>query len=112
MDIDARRRQLDALRAQLQDLRSEREAHAGVVKLDQTQTGRLSRVDALQRQAVAQHSRQLANVRLRRIDAAIRRCADGSYGRCLDCDEPIDPRRLDADPAAERCIGCAQQADG
>jgi DnaK suppressor protein len=110
MDIAARRRRLEALRRDIQELRSERDAQTGVVKLDQTQTGRLSRMDALQRQAVAQHSAQLANARLRRIDAALRRCDQGRYGLCLDCEDPIDPRRLDADPAAERCIRCAGRA--
>lgn len=51
---------------------------------------------------------QLADLRLRKIDAALRRCDEGSYGLCLDCDEPIGEARLEVDPAAELCIGCAQ----
>ncbi|MEO5344173.1 MAG: TraR/DksA C4-type zinc finger protein [Gammaproteobacteria bacterium SHHR-1] len=41
--------------------------------------------------------------------AALRRCEDGSYGDCLDCEEPIDPRRLGLDPAIALCIGCAEK---
>jgi DnaK suppressor protein len=35
-------------------------------------------------------------------------CQDGNYGRGLECDEPIDERRLDVDPAAALCIECAR----
>ena len=57
---------------------------------------------------MAQYGERKARMELRRIDAAVRRCADGSYGVCLGCDEPIDERRLDVDPAAELCIECAE----
>jgi RNA polymerase-binding transcription factor DksA len=40
--------------------------------------------------------------------AAIRRCLEGRYGRCLECDEPIAEARLDVDPAAAHCIDCAE----
>lgn len=35
-------------------------------------------------------------------------CLDDTYGRGLECDEPIDERRLDVDPAAALCIECAR----
>lgn len=38
--------------------------------------------------------------------AALRRLADGNYGRCLDCDEAIDLRRLAAMPATPYCTPC------
>lgn len=41
----------------------------------------------------------------------MRRCEDGTYGLCLDCDEAIDQRRLDADPAAALCIACASERE-
>lgn len=43
---------------------------------------------------------------LQQVQAARRRVADGSYGLCLDCGEPIDPRRLAALPAAAYCAAC------
>ena len=43
------------------------------------------------------------------IDRATRRLADGTYGRCLRCGEPIPAERLDALPAAETCIACAER---
>lgn len=50
-------------------------------------------------------SRQAA-FELERVRAALRRMADGSYGRCLDCGEAIDLRRLLAMPTAAYCIAC------
>jgi RNA polymerase-binding protein DksA len=43
---------------------------------------------------------------LRDIEAALDRIADGSYGDCTDCGQPIAPARLQAQPAARRCIAC------
>ena len=31
---------------------------------------------------------------------------DGTYGICVRCNQPIDPRRLEADPAAMTCMNC------
>jgi DnaK suppressor protein len=107
-DIETRLSQLRKLRSEILELRNVREESAGVVKLDQSRTGRLSRVDSMQRQAVAQHGQRRAEERLRRIEAAMRRCCEGTYGRCLECDEAMDERRLDVDPAADLCIDCAR----
>lgn len=41
---------------------------------------------------------------LRLIDAALKRVYAGTYGICVDCDEPIPLPRLEAAPTAERCI--------
>lgn len=38
--------------------------------------------------------------------AALRRVADGSYGACEDCGEPIAERRLQALPATPFCTAC------
>jgi RNA polymerase-binding transcription factor DksA len=42
------------------------------------------------------------------VERALRRVEDGSYGRCIDCDEPIPAARLHAYPAAARCIRCQE----
>lgn len=44
---------------------------------------------------------------LAEVEAAIRRLEDGTYGRCQRCGQPIAPARLEAKPAARRCISCA-----
>lgn len=45
-----------------------------------------------------------------RIDAALARIADGSYGTCAECGEPIARARLEAQPEAVLCISCATAA--
>ncbi len=77
-----------------------------VVALDQTATGRLSRMDAMQHQAMAQaQARRRAGERLR-IQAALRRLVEGEYGYCTDCGDAIAPARLETDPALARCADC------
>jgi RNA polymerase-binding transcription factor DksA len=44
---------------------------------------------------------------LRRIDAALARIEDGTYGDCLKCGEPISAARLDLLPDAPLCKKCA-----
>ncbi len=43
---------------------------------------------------------------VRDIDAAQRRILTGTYGICVTCGEPIDPKRLEAYPTAKRCLEC------
>lgn len=44
-------------------------------------------------------------------EMAMERIDHGSYGVCLECEEPISPRRLKAIPWAELCIICQEWAD-
>jgi len=60
-----------------------------------------------QRQADVAHLARSATA-LHEIDSALARIDDGVYGLCVDCEEPIDPRRLEAYPAALRCARCQQ----
>lgn len=46
---------------------------------------------------------------LRQVERARARLADGRYGICRACGAPIAPARLAALPAAELCLGCAEQ---
>ena len=86
-------------------------ASAEVVELDQSKVGRLSRMDAMQAQAMAQASEQRREQTLRRIDAALKRIDDDDYGYCLKCDEEINPKRLEFDPTVTLCIDCANKAE-
>ena len=51
---------------------------------------------------------QAARTEIAMIRAALDRVADGSYGTCAVCGEPIPPARLAALPYATRCIACAE----
>ena len=53
-----------------------------------------ARLDALTERAVEE------------IDEALARMDAGTYGRCVDCDEPIIAERLEAVPAAPTCLRC------
>lgn len=48
---------------------------------------------------------------LNAIDAALKRLDDGSYGLCLACGTHIPSARLQAAPAALRCLACQEQAE-
>jgi DnaK suppressor protein len=50
-----------------------------------------------------------ARQRLAQIDAALTRLAEGSYGLCEGCGQPIGTARLAARPAAPMCIRCASR---
>ena len=78
------------------------------VELDQQSVGRLSRMDALQQQEMAQAEARRRTSDLARIEIALNRLAEGEYGWCAECGEPIAFRRLEIDPAAALCIGCAR----
>jgi DnaK suppressor protein len=81
---------------------------AGVVELDQSKVGRLSRMDALQGQAMSQEAQRRRVVELQKIQAALRRIEDDEYGYCLKCGEFIGLGRLRIDPAAPCCVQCAE----
>ena len=81
------------------------------VELDQTRVGRLSRMDALQNQAMAQETERRRQQEMTQIDSALRRLADGTYGDCVECGEPIAEKRLLLDPAAPLCIDCAGKGE-
>lgn len=97
------RNELAELDALLEDTRDDRKP----VALDQQSVGRLSRMDAMQGQALAQEADRRRQSRRLSLELALRRIETGEYGDCLDCGEPIAARRLEIDPAATLCIGCA-----
>ncbi|MCW9033127.1 MAG: TraR/DksA C4-type zinc finger protein [Rhodospirillales bacterium] len=78
------------------------------VELDQTTQGRLSRMDALQVQAMAVETDRRRLVEIQRIEAALKRIDEDDYGYCASCDEEIPAKRLEFDPAAAVCIDCAK----
>lgn len=105
-----RARYRDRLQAELQDIRTagdDTTADRQPVVLDQQSVGRLSRMDALQGQAMAQAMQSRRNGRTRAIDAALTRLSGDDFGWCEDCGEYIGTKRLDLDPTILRCVGCA-----
>ena len=82
------------LRAELEAVAAISDASAEVVELDQSKVGRLSRMDAMQAQAMAQASMQRRELVLKKITAAIARIDNDEYGDCFSCDEPINCDRV------------------
>jgi DnaK suppressor protein len=78
------------------------------VELDQACVGRLTRMDAIQRQEMAQETARRRLRQLAEIAGALRRIDSGDFGYCFACGEEIDFRRLRVDPTCTRCIGCAE----
>ena len=80
---------------------------AAVVELDQTRVGRLSRMDALQGQAMSLERERRRGIQLQKIGAALRRIELDDYGYCTECGDEIAFKRLQFDPAASLCFNCA-----
>ena len=53
--------------------------------------------------------RERSRAELSRVDAALRRLDDGTYGTCTSCGNPIAVERLEAIPWAPYCIDCARK---
>jgi DnaK suppressor protein len=101
------RKALDTLAAKIRDADAETMGERAPVELDQQTVGRLSRMDALQVQAMAMETSRRRGTQLRRITAALARIDEGEFGYCLKCGDEIAARRIELDPATPLCIGCA-----
>ena len=110
-DLNVMRRRLQEMRTAMEARAHEVEASSEVVELDQARQGRLSRMDAMQGQAMSKASGRRIEQTLGRIDAALSRIEDDDFGFCSGCGESIDPRRLDFDPTVLLCIGCAERQE-
>lgn len=98
------------LRTELQQMLEDSSAGAKPVSLEEP-IGRLSRMDAMQQQSMAQANRRTLQTRLNRIEAALRRHANDEYGFCVECEEEIGYARLKAQPEAPFCIGCQSRRE-
>lgn len=71
-----------------------------------TDAGDIASANQLTEVSNAEVARDTAE--MRDIVAAEARLTDGTYGICIDCDEPIPYARLAAYPTAKRCIRCQE----
>lgn len=110
-EIEGFRQRLLALQQELAELERSGAEASSTVELDQSRQGRLSRMDALQGQAMSREAQRRRAVEAKKIAAALRRIEQGDYGECVACGEPIAPARLQLDPAAALCIECASEAE-
>lgn len=103
--------ELEALRIELETSLNESKSASDPVKLDQQLMGRVSRIDAIQQQNMASANRANQELRLRRINHALKLIEKEDYGFCRQCDEPIGFGRLKIKPEATLCIKCQNEAE-
>lgn len=101
------RLRLEAILGELDAADRATEADRRPVELDQQSVGRLSRMDAMQVQAMAEAQAGRRAAERRRVRAALARVAEAEYGYCQRCGEEIGLERLEIDPAAPFCVDCA-----
>jgi RNA polymerase-binding transcription factor DksA len=46
------------------------------------------------------------------MEAALTRIHEGTFGQCLNCEQEINPKRLEAIPWVRYCITCQELIDG
>ncbi len=89
----------------------EAESATRPVELDKQSVGRLSRMDAMQGQAMALATKERKQKRLIQLKAALMRIDEDNFGYCQGCDEPINLRRLAIEPTTLFCLECASKRE-
>jgi len=107
MKSENHRKRLLELRKSLQQAQETGDQAEKPVELDQTRVGRLSRMDAMQAQAMSVETGRRRRLKLLQIEAALKRIESDDYGDCQECGEEIATARLDVNPTAQLCIQCA-----
>ena len=117
MDITSKNKIKRVVKKQILELKKQvdlSEVSAQTVELDQTLAGRVSRIDAIQQQKMAQSSYARDRNRLLKLNNVLKRLSDKQqsydqdYGRCEECDEEIAIARLMVKPESTNCITCQQ----
>ncbi len=111
IDVKAYKKQLTELRKEIETLSEVTEEARQPVELDQTTVGRLSRMDALQTQAMQLETERRRAVEIQRIVAALQRIDEGEFGYCVSCGVDIEPKRLKNDPTTPTCFDCAEMSE-
>lgn len=110
-DLEKFKHRLEQQRDELMSCQQMAQDATQTVELDQSSVGRVSRGDALQSQSMAIEATRLRQQHLRQISTALALIASGDYGYCSVCDNEIDPRRLEIEPAATMCVPCASKVN-
>lgn len=102
--------ELDELRALLERLRDENEADLRRARstLDELGTAGLLADPSMREESTnAEYLLQDASTILAKIDGALKRMADGTFGTCTSCGTPIPFGRLRARPYSPTCVACS-----
>ena len=99
--LEDRRREIQSeVQTRMKDVRAD-QGLAGVV--DDVETSESDIQDEIEFALI-----QMKAETLHRINEALERLEEGTYGRCFECGEEIEPRRLRALPFAVRCKDCEE----
>ena len=74
--------------------------------------GRLTRMEAMGEQEVAQKILRQTRLRQTRLRNALGRIDSEMFGICIDCEEPIGLERMRIRPESVRCVDCANEGSG
>lgn len=109
-EFDRLHQNLVKVAAELEAHLSETRGNSQPVDLD-LPIGRLSRMDAIQQQKMAQAQRRGQEIRLTQVRAALSQFKQGDYGYCRSCEEAISFERLLARPESPFCVDCQNQME-
>jgi DnaK suppressor protein len=105
--LEERRREiLSEVQEKMRDVRTEGASGEGQGVLDAAETSEADIQDDIEFALL-----QLKAETLQRIDEALARHAEGTYGNCFECGEEISERRLRALPFAVRCRECEEERE-
>jgi DnaK suppressor protein len=99
--------QLRKIISELMEIDAAASDNRAAVVLDQTSVGRLSRMDAMQQQAMANATSQRRQSQIAQAKAALQRIEENEFGYCLECGEEIANKRIIHNPSVATCITCA-----
>lgn len=98
------KKKLLAMRAEIEALLASHHEPRAQPESDQEVGDRSARAEAVLDHEMAAETTRRRNTELHRIDAALKRLEDGTFGDCVTCENPISPERLALDPATPFCI--------
>lgn len=104
--MNAIEQKLRARRAELMGEIAERDDEIAIVEIEDQEDKNTERLEDEVRTALSESDQ----AEVARLDAALARIANGTYGICAECEERISPQRLAAQPDAILCIDCASKA--
>ena len=62
-------------------------------------------------QSMRMRLRNRETLYIKKVDEALKRIDEGTFGDCEDCGEDIELRRLEARPTATLCVGCKEEQE-
>jgi DnaK suppressor protein len=105
--LEERRREImDQVQEKIRDVRTESPNSPTQGVLDAVESSEADIQDEIEFALI-----QMKAETLNKIEEALRRLQEGTYGYCFECGEEISERRLRALPFAVRCKDCEEQRE-